>query len=243
VGVLAVAVLVGVCAAGGYIMFSHGNAGGATANGSPAAPPKPRDITTRQADPAPLTEAELFPAPTVAPTGSSASTGAAPSYLVVKTQAIPDCKVVAVGEPDKVLATAGCTQGVRATLVSADKTFVITAGLLNLDSQTGAQQANDQLRPAVGAQKGRFNGLDVGGASDVFARAATQLGWDVRGHFLAYCVVARADGKPLDGTDPAANRVIDDLVEKYLIGTVIQARAAPPVPAPTKPPAANKSTK
>jgi hypothetical protein len=224
-GIAAVAVLVGVCAAGGYIMFNHGGTTGATADGSAAPPPTPHDISNRQADPAPLTEAEIFPGPTVTPAG----------YLVLKTQAAPDCKTVAVGEPGKVLTTAGCTQVVRATLVSPDKVYVLTAGVANLDSQAGAQQANDGLRTAVGAQKGRFTGYDVGGASVVFGQAATQLGWDVRGHFLGYCVVARVDGKPLDGTDPGARQIIDDLVEKYLIGTVLQARVSPSQAPPAAP--------
>ena len=217
VGILAVAVLVGVCTAGGYIMFSHGGATGATADGSVAPPPTPHDISNRQVDPAPLTEAEIFPGATVAAAG----------YQVVKTQAAADCKAVAVGEPVKVLTLANCTQAVRATLTSPDKTYVVTAGLLNLDSQAAAQQANEGLRTAVGAQKGRFTGYEVGGPSVGFGQAATQLGWDVRGHFLGYCVVARADGKPLDGTDAGARQIIDDLVEKYLIGTVLQARVTP----------------
>src|SRR5205823_4234928 len=103
-----------------------------------------------------------------------------PGYQLLKTQA-GDCAPAAVGEPTKVLATAGCTQLVRATLVSADKVFVVTAGLLNLATQAGAQQANDALGTAVGAQKGRFTGFDAGGPSAVFAKAATQLGWDARG--------------------------------------------------------------
>jgi hypothetical protein len=119
---------------------------------------------------------------------------------------------------------------VRATLASADKVWVVTAGLLNLATQDGAQQANDALNTAVGAQKGRFTGFDVGGVSDIFAKAATQLGWDVRGHFLGYCLVARVDGKPLDGADPTAQKIIDDLVEKYLLGLVVQARVSPPSP-------------
>jgi len=217
VGVLAVAVLAGVCAAGGYIMFTHPGSTGSATTATPTQP-KPRDISSRAVDAAPLTEAELFPKPTVPP-----------GYQVLKTQA-GDCAPAAVGEPTKVLAAAGCTQLVRATLVSADKVFVVTAGLLNLATADGAQQANDALGTAVGAQKGRFTGFDAGGPSAVFAKAATQLGWDARGHFLGYCVVARVDGKPLDGTDPAAKKVIDDLVEKYLLGTVVQARASPVSP-------------
>jgi hypothetical protein len=228
VGIIAVAVLVGVCAAGGYIMFNHAGVTDAATENSPSTAPSPHDISNRQVDPAPLTEAELSPAPA--------------GYQVVKTQALPDCKSVAVGEPDKVLIMAGCTQVVRATVITADKGYVATMGLVNLDSQTGAEQANDAIRTAIGAQKGRFSGYAVGGASDVFSRAATQLGWDVRGHFLGYCVVAKVDGAALDN-DPHARQIIDDLVEKYLIGTVLQRRVLPssspvppagPAPSPTR---------
>src|SRR6266545_4161949 len=220
VGVLAVAILAGVCAAGGYIMLRHPGAAGDGGAGSAVTQPTARDISNRAADPAPLTEAELFPGKAVG------------GYPLVKTQATPDCAGVAIGEPAKILAGAGCTQMVRATLLSPDKVYVVTAGLVNLESEDRAQQANEGIRTAVGAQKGRFTGFVVSGVSEVFTTAATQLGWDVRGHFLGYCVVARADGKPLDGNDPGGRRIIDDLVEKYLIGTVVQARVSPPSSAP-----------
>src|SRR6266545_492449 len=220
VGVLAVAILAGVCAAGGYIMLRHPGAAGDGGAGSAVTQPTARDISNRAADPAPLTEAELFPGKAVG------------GYPLVKTQATPDCAGVAIGEPAKILAGAGCTQMVRATLLSPDKVYVVTAGLVNLESEDRAQQANEGIRTAVGAQKGRFTGFVVSGVSEVFTTAATQLGWDVRGHFLGYCVVARADGKPLDGNDPGGRCIIDDLVEKYLIGTVVQARVSPPSSAP-----------
>jgi hypothetical protein len=222
-GVLAVAILAGVCAAGGYIMFGHPGTGTSSAAGVPSAPAKPRDISNRVADPKPLTEAELFPAATLTPGG----------YSVAKTQAATDCKGAAIGDPGKVIAAAGCSQLVRATLVSPDKAYVLTAGLLNLESQDSAQQANDGLRTAIGAQKGRFTGFVVSGVSDVFNSAATQLGWDVRGHYLGYCVVARADGKPVPANDAGGLKIIDDIVEKYLIGHVVGARAAPPSPTPS----------
>src|SRR5437764_406282 len=57
--------------------------------------------------------------------------------------------------------------------------------------------------------------------------AATPSAPPKPGHFLGYAVVARADGQPLADTDQAARQVIDDLVEKYLLGTVIQARVSP----------------
>jgi hypothetical protein len=213
-GLGAVAVLVAVLAAGGYLMFT--GRGGA-ASGEPTGPGQ-HDISNRTADPTPLTETELFPAAAVAT-----------SYQLLKSQASPDCKAAAVGEPVKVLSVQDCSQVVRGVLISADKTYVVTVGMFNFGTQVNAKQASESVRDSVGAQKGRFTGFNVGTPpSDVYARAATQLGWDVRGHFLAYCVIARADGKALDDTDQAAHRIIDELVEKYLIGTVLQARVTPP---------------
>jgi hypothetical protein len=217
-GLLAVAVLVAVVAAGGYFMFvGRGPAGPADTG------PKQHDISNRTADPAPLTEAEVFPAPTVA-------TG----YQMLKAQATNDCKTAAVGEPVKMLAIQDCTQVVRAALLSADKVYVVTAGVFNFGTQVNAEQASESIRSSVGAQKGRFTGYNLGSPpSDVYARAPTQLGWDVRGHFLAFCVIARVDAKAIGDADPGLHQIIDELVEKYLINTVLQARVTPPSPAPS----------
>jgi hypothetical protein len=213
-GLVAVVVLVAVCAAGGYFMFSdHGPADA----GVPGAP-KPHDISNRRSDPTPLSAAEVFPAATVAG-----------GYQVLKSEALAECKSAAVGQPVQMLAVQDCSQVVRGTLVSADNGYVVTVGMFNFGTQVNAEQASDSIRDSVGAQKGRFTGYNLGvPPSDVYARAATQLGWDVRGHFLAYCVVARADGQAIPSGDAAVHKMIDDLVEKYLIGTVIQARVSPP---------------
>jgi hypothetical protein len=185
--------------------------------------PRHHDISNRRADPAPLTEAEVFPAPSVA-------TG----YQVLKTEALTDCKAAAVGQPVQMLAVQDCTQVVRAAVQSADQTYVVTAGLFNFGTQVNAEQASDSIKDSVGAQKGRFTGYNLGAPpTDVYARAATQLGWDVRGHYLAYCVVARADAQAIPANDPTVHKIIDDLVEKYLIGTVLENRVSPPSVAPS----------
>ncbi len=234
---MAVTVLAGVVGIAGYIVVTHhGAAANTRSTASSPAQPAPHDISNRQADPAPLSVAEVFPGATLNPSG----------YHVMKTVAITNCKAVAVGQPIQVLSDAGCNQGVLATVTSADQTYVATAGLLNLTTEAGAEQASTALHGAVGPQKGRLTGYDAGGASVILLKAPTQLGWDVRGHFLGYCVVARADGKPLDGTDAGARKVIDDLVEKYLIGTVLQGRVSPspsPKPPPASAPPARKSGK
>jgi hypothetical protein len=58
----------------------------------------------------------------------------------------------------------------------------------------------------------------------VIAKVATQLGWDSRGHFLAYAVVARADGTTIAANDPIVAKIINTIVEDYLKGTILQAR-------------------
>lgn len=216
-GVVVVALLV-IVGVGAFSLVDRGSAGAA----GPSAPPK-RDISSQAVDPAPLTVAEVFPGPTVGATGTNAG------YQVVKTELSADCKVVAVGDLVTTFASDGCTQVVRATLTSADKAFVITTGLLNLRDQAGAASAEDAVKASVGSGKGRFNGLAGGGTTDVITKVATQLGWDSRGHFLAYAVIARADGSTIATNDPTATRIINALVEDYLKGTVLQARVdAPP---------------
>jgi hypothetical protein len=220
-GLVAVVVLVAVCAAGGYFMFSDRGPASAQVPGAP----KPHDISNRRSDPTPLSVAEIFPAATVA-------TG----YQVLKSEVLADCKGAAVGQPVQMLAVQDCSQVVRAALLSADGAFVVTVGMFNFGTQVNAEQASDSIRDSVGTQKGRFTGFNLGTPpSDVYARAATQLGWDVRGHFLAYCVVARADAQAIPSGDATVHKLIDDLVEKYLIGTVLQARVAPPSLAPSSP--------
>jgi hypothetical protein len=235
-GISAVVVVVVVLVLGGYVMF----AGDAPSPAPSDSGPKQRDISTQQADPTPLTEAELFPQQTVTLTDGGRG------YPVVKTQAVADCKGVAVGDLPGALTTQGCRQVIRATMTSADMAYVLTAGLVNLPVKANAEQLSTAVQTSVAGQKGRFTGFSAGGISDIFARAATQVGWDVRGHYLAYCVLARVDGMPIGTGDQTARQMIDDLVEKYLIGTVLEARVAPPAPAPAgsgPPNTKNPSTK
>jgi hypothetical protein len=209
-------VVLAVCGLGGYFMINDDR-------GRPAAPSdakinaiKARDISTRDVDPAPLTEQEVFPAAQI--------TAGAASYQVLKTQA-GDCPSAATDDLAKLLTQLGCSQVVRGTLKSQDGQFLITAGIFNLKDEASANQAYEQIKPALDAQKGRFTGLPAGDGTEAIVRAPTTLGWHPRGHFLAYCIVARADSKPIDANDSASKQVISDLVEAHLRDTVIGARA------------------
>jgi hypothetical protein len=122
-------------------------------------------------------------------------------------------------------------------LKSPDGQFLMTAGIFNLKDEASTNQAYDQIKPTLDAQKGRFTGLPAGDGTEAIVRAPTTLGWHPRGHFLAYCIVARADSKPIATDDAASKQVISDLVEAHLRDRVIGARAVAqpaPTPQPTK---------
>ncbi|HKT04132.1 MAG TPA: hypothetical protein VJT31_31805, partial [Rugosimonospora sp.] len=211
-GVLASVALVAVAGAAAWITFSGSSADGA------AQGPTGHDITSQRTDPAPLSVSEVFPGGTVTPQPGRA-------YALVRSQAAADCASAVVGNLADLLKQAGCTQVVRATLTSPDQVYVVTAGVFNLTDEAAAQQVAGGIQASVSATKGRLSGYAAGGASDVFAHAPTRLGWDTRGHFLLFCVVARADGTAI-ASDATIRPILDDLVEKYLKGTVLKARAA-----------------
>ncbi|MEN3304218.1 MAG: hypothetical protein V7603_420 [Micromonosporaceae bacterium] len=223
-GCLAVAALLGVLATAGYLTFSGTGAGAGagtgtgagTATGTGGQGGTGRDLASQSRDPAPLTVSEVFPGATVTASGRV--------YPLLKSQGSADCRVAVVGDLAGLLSAAGCTQVVRGTLTSPDKVYVLTAGIANLREEAAARQVADGIQASVSATRGRLTGYPAGGTSDVIARSPTRLGWDVRGHFLLYCVVARADGARI-ADQATVQPLIDDLIERYLKGTVLQARS------------------
>jgi len=229
--VLAIIALVAVCGIGGYIMFfsKQGNNSAAGTGG--------HDLSSQQVDRVPLTVAELFPhaSLTVKPAADDKVVPGLQPYTVVKTEA-GACKLTVVGDDLVALLTGdGCSQVVRATLTSADHGYVVTAGILNLRDATTATKALDDIKNTIDAAKGRFNGLSGGGATDIIARAPTQLGWDARGHYLVFCVIARADGAAVDPNSPGVTQLTRDMIQNYLEGVVLHAREVngPPSAAPS----------
>ncbi len=237
--VLAAVALLAVCGVGFYVTFLGGRPGPDGRSG-----PTVHDISSQTVDPAPLTVAEVFPAATITvtgdgkasapaanPSGSAAPAGVQP-YTVVKSEAA-ECKTAAVGDLTTLLANAGCSQVVRATLTTADGQYVVTTGLFNLRDATTAKQTGDSVKGVVDTTKGRFTGFMAGGATDIIGRAKTQLAWDTRGHFLLYCVIARADGADPDARNPAVTGIVADLVESFLNETVLTNRTLTPPPVPS----------
>jgi hypothetical protein len=233
--VVGVLVLLAVCALGTYFMVKDERPGTAVAKQTAAAPPpKPRDISNRTVDPTPLTEQELFPQPQLTVAGSGLP------YQVLKTQASPDCKVSATDDLGTQLVKLGCNQVVRATLKSPNGQFLVTAGIFNFPDESSANQAYQALKPTVDAQKGHLLGLLAGPGTDPIIRAPTHLGWFVRGHFMAFCVIARVDGKAIPDDDPYAQQIATDLVETHLRDGVIGARAVQHTAGPSGSPSAGR---
>jgi hypothetical protein len=236
--VIGVIVLLAACGLGSWFIFKDEKNGPESARSSATAGPKKRDISSRQVDPAPLTEAEVFPQ------NSIVAVAAEPPYLILKTQASPDCKTAATDELATLLAGAGCSEVVRATMKSPNEEYLITAGIFNLDTEKAAATAFDGVKPIVDGQKGRFAGMSVGAGTgtDAIVRAPTQLGWNYRGHFIAFVVIARVDGKDFAADDQFPNQITYDIVETYLengiIGNraIIQPDATPAASLPPAPP-------
>ena len=60
--------------------------------------------------------------------------------MILETQASPDCKAAATEQLATLLASAGCTQVVRATMKSPNQEYLITAGIFNLTTEKAATQ-------------------------------------------------------------------------------------------------------
>ncbi|MFF3851709.1 hypothetical protein [Micromonospora sp. NPDC002575] len=223
-GGAAVLALFALCGLGGAALLADRATDPEAAPNPPAAAPSPspterQDIDSRDTDPAPLTVKEVFPGREV-----TVDDGAEP-YAVLKTQSSGSCAVAASGEVADLLATLGCNQVVRASLRSPDGDHLLTAGLFNLTDKATAQRVRDRLRQLLDDREGRFRGLPAGDDTEALTEAPARVGWQVRGHYLAYCMVVRADGEPVKAADPKIREILFDLVETHLTKGVLERRA------------------
>lgn len=228
--ILGVLVLLAVCGLSTYFIMADERAGTEAQNNAPAPTAIPRDITTRQADPKPLTEQEVFPTKQIVIDPSQ------PPYQVLRTNTSGDCKTAVTGELAARVVAAGCTQVVRGTLKSPTGTYLVTGGVFNLADEAGADKVHDAVKPLIDAGKGRFTGLIAGTGTAAIVKSSTHLGWNVRGHYLIYCVIARADGKEFAPADPYAKQIIYDIIQMHLSDTVLEKRAMVPVTPSVGPP-------
>ncbi|MET8062312.1 hypothetical protein, partial [Micromonospora sp. NPDC005313] len=186
----------------------------------PSTPSGGTDLDSRDTDQASLTANEVFPVKDVVVAGEK------PAYRVLKTQASTKCQVAATGEIADLLVRLGCNQVVRGTLRSPDGDHLITAGLFNLTDVATAQRVRDRIRPLLDARQGRFRGMAAGDGTEAVEKAAARVAWQVRGHYVAYCLVTRADGERLPSDDATAREIMYDLVELHLNRGVLDRRVA-----------------
>ncbi|MEW2326385.1 hypothetical protein AB0880_01050 [Micromonospora chersina] len=177
------------------------------------------DLNSRDTDQAALTAKEVFPGQQLVVADGQ------PAYRVLKTHSSGSCAVAATGEIADLLVRLGCNQVVRATLRSPDGDHLLTAGLFNLTDVASAQRARDRIRPMLDERQGRFRGMAASEDTEAVATAAARVGWQVRGHYLAFCVVTRADGARISSDDSKARDILYDMIEVYLNRSVLERRA------------------
>ncbi|MFC6019636.1 hypothetical protein ACFP2T_25930 [Plantactinospora solaniradicis] len=228
VGSLGVLVLLGICGLSSYFFVVDEPYGrdARTADSTPPPANLTRDISSRAADPTPLTVKEVFPGKEVVIAAEESK------YELLKTQASEDCELAADGELGALLVDLGCSQFVRGTVRSPTGAYLATAGIVNLTDAAGASSAHEKIEPIVAGKKGRFLGLSAGRGTEAVTRDSAQAGWHERGHFLIYCVVAKANGSTIGEEDVFARQVLTDMIEAHLRGKVLEQRAtAPSAPA------------
>lgn len=226
---LAVIAVLSVCAISSFLIVRDEQRGvQAQANDSSPQPTAIAvDISSREVDPEPLTTGEVFPNETITIDPNRPDE----VYTIIATpQELTDCRSATKGEVTALFNNLGCSQVVRATLRSPSN-YLVTGGIFNLDTVESAGTAWESIRSLVSDQKGGFVGYAPPGdkVTRPLVLAATQVGWNMKGHYLAYCVIARSDGEEIPSGDPFANQIMYDIVEIYLKGTILEARATDPV--------------
>ncbi|GIF90085.1 hypothetical protein Cch02nite_35290 [Catellatospora chokoriensis] len=240
--VLGVLAVLTVCGVGSFLMVLDEKQGtGAQANSSPPPTATAVDITSREVDPKPLTANEVFPGKQIVIDPAKPTE----VYAVIKPQVLTDCRAAASGELSKLITDLGCSQVVRGTMRSPNGAYLVTGGIVNLDTVANAEKAYEAIKPIVDNGKGRFLGYAPDRQANKsitkpLALASTHAGWNIRGHYLVYCVIARSDGEEIPIGDPFAKQILFDVIEFYLRGKVLEDRASDPI-APTGDPAPSAS--
>jgi hypothetical protein len=220
VALLVVLVILAAAGTVGWIYFRNRNSADSTATNTARTQTfNTAPIASQKVDPKPLTTAEAFGA------ASIPSTAAGGSYRVVKADSATSCANAVTGQITTLVTSLGCTQAVRATMLSPDQAYVITAGILNMPDSAAATRLAGSVMNDIKTGSGRFNGFAAGGNTNVVTVAQARVAWDTRGHYVVYCVIALADGKAIATNDSHVPVIVDDVVEKYLANKVLAARA------------------
>lgn len=228
--VLGVILILSICGIGSYLIVLDEQKGvQAQANTTAPKPTStPVDISSRTVDPTPLSAKEIFPNKTIVIDPGRPNE----IYTVIGTQELTDCRSATEGDITKLIAELGCTQVVRGTMHTPAEGYLVTGGIMNLDTAANAEKAWEQIEKIVKDQKGRFMGYAIESAdktTKALALASTVAGWTVKGHYVAYCVIARVDRKAIPDSDPFAQQIMEDIVQLYLKEVILEARANDPV--------------
>jgi hypothetical protein len=228
-GLLAVIVMLAVCGIGSYLIVMDEQKGlQAQTTTGPKPTTTPVDISSRKVDPNPLTAQELFPSKTITVDPNKPDEV---YTLIGSPQELSDCKAAAEGDVAKLIAGLGCSQVVRGTLKTPIDGYLVTGGIMNLETAAAADKAWEQIEKIVKDDKGRFVGYVIPSEKSTkpLALASSVVGWTVKGHYVAYCVVARVDSQPIGDDDPFAKQIMFDIVQYYLQGVILEARATDPI--------------
>ncbi|MEV0807530.1 hypothetical protein [Micromonospora sp. NPDC050200] len=226
VGGAAVLVLLALCGLGVAALLAERSTNNDQTGAAPPTTAAPvadsaaGELDSRDTDQQPLTAREVFPGKKLVVADGR------PAYDVLKTHSGGSCAVAATGEIADLLVRLGCSQVVRATLRSPDGDHLVTAGLFNLTDKASAQRVRDRIRQLLDERQGRFSGLAAGDGTTAVTTAAARVGWQVRGHYIAYCLVVRADGGAVPAGDTAVREIIYDMIELHLDKGVLERRAA-----------------
>jgi hypothetical protein len=214
ISVISVVVVLATCGFGSILLLKdEGEPYGQPSDG----PVMRREISTREIDNVPLTVADVFPVQEIV-----AEPGVPPYTMIGEPQAGDECGVAGDGEVKRLLSSSDCTQFVRASFNSYDDRYFVTAGILNLADVDSATAISNQVKSLVETEQGRLTGyVSDSRVNLVLQRAAPRLVWAVRGHFLLYAVIVRKDGADIPADDQGARVVADDMLQRYLLDTVI----------------------
>ena len=228
-GFIGVIVVLSVCGVSSWLIVLDEQKGvqAQANNASPKPSIIPVDISSREVDPTPLTVAEVFPNDKIVIDPSKPDE----AYKIISKQEQTDCRTSTKGEISTLIQGLGCSQVIRATMRSPSE-YLVTGGIFNLDTVASAEKAWDSIRGMVDSQKGGFLGWapTTDKSTRPLALAATVVGWNMKGHYLAFCVIARSDGNEIPDRDPFASQIMYDIVEIYLKGQILEARATDPAP-------------
>lgn len=219
---IAAVIMAGICGLSSFFVIADERRG-IGAPDDPRAAVTDRVIASRQTDGRPLSIGEVFPDQQI-----RLVSGATP-YRVRMTHIDTDCDIATTGGTGDVLHSYGCNQVVRAALTAPYGDYQVTAGVFNLQDETGAARTSERVRELVETGAGSFAAMAAGAApgTDPRAQPLAQVSWQERGHYLLYCVIARPDRRLVTDDDQYARRITADLLESYLGDEIIGARTLP----------------